>query len=91
VPFNIASYALLTAMIAQVSGLVPGRFIHTIGDAHLYRNHFAPARIQLAREPRPLPKLALDPAVTDLFAFTEQHISLVDYHPHPRLSAPVAV
>lgn len=91
VPFNIASYALLTHMVAQVTGLEPGEFIHTLGDAHLYQNHFEQARLQLAREPRPLPTVRLNPAVKDLFAFTYDDIELLNYHPHPRIPAPVAV
>jgi len=91
VPFNIASYALLTHMVAQVTGLEPGEFIHTLGDAHLYRNHFEQARLQLSREPRPLPTLRLNPAVKDLFAFTYDDIELLNYNPHPRIPAPVAV
>ncbi|AWR86356.1 thymidylate synthase [Meiothermus taiwanensis] len=91
VPFNIASYALLTHMVAQVTGLQPGEFIHTLGDAHLYRNHFEQARLQLSREPRPLPTLRLNPEVRDLFAFTYHDIELLNYHPHPRIPAPVAV
>ncbi|GIW30313.1 MAG: thymidylate synthase [Meiothermus sp.] len=90
-PFNIASYALLTLMVAHVTGLKPGEFIHTLGDAHLYRNHFEQARLQLSREPRPLPTVRLNPAVRDLFAFTYDDIELLDYHPHPRIPAPVAV
>jgi thymidylate synthase len=91
VPFNIASYALLTMMVAQVSGLAPGEFVHTFGDAHLYLNHLAQARLQLARPPRPLPRLRLDPAVTDLFAFRYEDISLEGYDPHPHIKAEVAV
>ncbi|MFI5306054.1 MAG: thymidylate synthase [Polyangiales bacterium] len=91
VPFNIASYALLTLMIAQVSGLAPGEFIHTFGDAHLYNNHLAQARLQLSREPRPLPKLRLNPGVTDLFAFRYEDIILEGYDPHPHIRAEVAV
>ncbi|GIW27860.1 MAG: thymidylate synthase [Meiothermus sp.] len=91
VPFNIASYALLTLMVAHVTGLKPGEFIHTLGDAHLYRNHFEQARLQLSREPRPLPTVRLNPAVRDLFAFTYDDIELLDYHPYPRIPAPVAV
>jgi thymidylate synthase len=91
VPFNIASYALLTAMIAQVSGLQPGDFIHTLGDAHLYVNHLEQARLQLTREERPLPRLVLNPAVTDLFAFRFEDIAIEGYAPHPSIRAPVAV
>ena len=91
VPFNIASYALLTLMVAQVTGLKPGEFIHTLGDAHLYQNHFEQARLQLSREPRPLPTVRLNPSVWDLFAFTYEDIALENYHPHPRIAAPVAV
>ncbi|WP_274572287.1 thymidylate synthase [Neisseria leonii] len=91
VPFNIASYALLTLMLAQVCGLRPGEFVHTFGDAHLYRNHFEQARLQLAREPRALPKMTLNPAVDDLFAFTFDDFTLTDYDPHPHIKAPVAV
>lgn len=91
VPFNIASYALLTHMVAQVTGLEPGEFIHTLGDAHLYQNHFEQARLQLSREPRPLPTVRLNPAVKNLFAFTYDDIELLNYHPHPRIPAPVAV
>jgi thymidylate synthase len=91
VPFNIASYALLTLMIAQVSGLLPGEFIHTFGDAHLYLNHREQARRQLAREPRPLPRLRLNPAVTSLFEFQFEDIQLEQYDPHPHIPAPVAI
>ncbi len=91
VPFNIASYALLTLMVAQVSGLAPGELIHTLGDAHLYVNHLEQAAVQLAREPRPLPRLRLDPEVRSLFAFRYEDITLLDYDPHPGIKAPVAV
>jgi thymidylate synthase len=91
VPFNIASYALLTAMIAQVTGLAPGDFVHTLGDAHLYLNHLDQARLQLARQPRPSPRLELNPAVRDLFAFRFEDIAIKDYDPHPAIRAPVAV
>ena len=91
VPFNIASYALLTLMVAQVCGLQPGEFIHTLGDAHLYLNHLPQAELQLSREPRPLPTLRLNPEVKDLFAFTFDDIELVDYDPHPHIKAEVAV
>ncbi|MCS6799467.1 MAG: thymidylate synthase [Myxococcota bacterium] len=91
VPFNIASYALLTSMIAHVTGLRPGELVHSFGDVHLYRNHLEQARIQLQREPRPLPRLWLDPSVTDLFAFRPEHIRIEGYDPHPHIPAPVAV
>jgi thymidylate synthase len=91
VPFNIASYALLALMVAQVSGLRPGEFIHTLGDAHLYSNHFEQARLQLAREPRPLPRMVIRPDVTDLFAFSFEDFSLIGYDPHPHILAKVAV
>ena len=91
VPFNIASYALLTMMIARVTGLVPGDFVHTLGDAHLYKNHLAQARLQLEREPRPLPTMRIDPSVSDLFAFQFEHFSLEGYDPHPHIKAEVSV
>ncbi len=91
VPFNIASYALLTCLIAQVCGLNPGEFVHTLGDAHLYVNHLDQAKLQLTREPRPLPRLVLDASVNDLFAFTADHIRIDGYDPHPGIKAPVAV
>ena len=91
VPFNIASYALLTLMLAQVSGLKPGDFVHTLGDAHLYSNHLEQTREQLAREPRPLPTMQLNSAVTDLFAFKFEDFELQGYDPHPAIKAPVAV
>jgi thymidylate synthase len=91
VPFNIASYALLTMMIAQVCGYRPGQFIHTLGDAHLYTNHFDQARLQLARTPRPRPTMRLNPDVTDLFAFTYDDFTLEGYNPHPSIKAPIAV
>jgi thymidylate synthase len=91
VPFNIASYALLTAMVAQVSGLGPGELVHTFGDVHLYRNHVEQARLQLTREPRPLPTLRLDPGVRSLFDFRYEHVVLESYDPHPPIKAQVAV
>ncbi len=91
VPFNIASYALLTLMVAQVCGLAPGEFVHTLGDAHLYANHLDQARLQLSRTPRALPTMRLNPAVTDLFSFTFEDFTLEDYDPHPHIFAPVAV
>jgi thymidylate synthase len=91
VPFNIASYALLTLMVAQVGGLSPGAFIHTFGDAHLYLNHVEQARLQLARPPRALPRMVLNPAVEDIFAFRYEDFTLEDYDPHPHIQAKVAV
>jgi thymidylate synthase len=91
VPFNIASYALLTQMMAQATGLQPGDFVHSLGDAHLYSNHLEQARLQLTREPRALPHLRLDPLVRDLFAFRFEDIKIEDYDPHPAIRAPVAV
>ncbi|KAF0122633.1 MAG: thymidylate synthase [Xanthobacteraceae bacterium] len=91
VPFNIASYALLTLMLAQVSGLKPGDFVHTLGDAHLYTNHVEQAELQLTRPLRALPVMQLNPAVTDLFAFTFEDFTLSGYDPHPAIKAPVAV
>jgi thymidylate synthase len=91
VPFNIASYALLTLMMAQVTGHDAGEFVHTLGDAHLYRNHLEQARLQLARTPQPLPTMILNPAVRDLFAFRYEDFSLAGYDPHPHIAAQVAV
>ena len=91
VPFNIASYAMLTTMVAQVTGLAAGEFIHSFGDAHLYLDHLDQARLQLSRLPRKLPVLRLDPAVTDLFAFRYEDFSVEGYDPHPHIRAKVAV
>ncbi|MCE7027434.1 thymidylate synthase [Jiella avicenniae] len=91
VPFNIASYALLTAMVAQVSGLEPGDFVHTLGDAHLYGNHLDQARLQLTREPLPLPRLTLNPEIDDLFAFRFEDIAIEGYEAHPHIAAKVSV
>jgi len=91
VPFNIASYALLTMMVAQVCGLEPAEFVLTFGDVHLYSNHFEQAREQLTREPRPLPTMRLDPAVTSIFDFTYDDFTLESYEPHPHIKAPIAV
>ncbi len=91
VPFNIASYALLTLMVAQVSGLEPGEFIHTLGDAHLYRNHLEQAREQLSRQPFALPRMRLNPGVTDIFGFGYEDFTLEGYQAHPSIKAPIAV
>lgn len=91
VPFNIASYALFTLMVAQVCGLEPGEFIHTFGDAHLYSNHLEQAQLQLSREPLPLPQMKINPAVKDIFGFQFDDFELVDYQAHPHIKAPVAI
>jgi thymidylate synthase len=91
VPFNIASYALLTMMVAQVCGLKPGTFVHTFGDLHLYANHLDQAKLQLTRVPRPLPVMKLNPAIRDIHEFTFQDFELAGYDPHPPIKAPIAV
>lgn len=91
VPFNIASYALLLMMVAQVTGLKPGEFVHTLGDAHLYNNHLEQARLQLTREPRKLPVMTINPEVKDIFSFKYEDFTLSDYNPHPHISAQVSV
>ena len=91
VPFNIASYALLTVMMARVTGLEPGEYVHTFGDAHIYSNHREQVEEQLSREPRPYPKLWVNPEIKDLYDFDYEDFKLIDYDPHPRISAPVAV
>jgi thymidylate synthase len=91
VPFNIASYALLTMMIAQVCRLQPGEFVHTLGDAHIYSNHFEQVQLQISREPRKLPVMKLDKSVKDIFDFRYEHFTLEGYNPHPGIKAPIAV
>jgi len=91
VPFNIASYALLTMMIAQVCDLEPGEFVHTLGDTHLYLNHMEQAQLQLTRDLRPLPQMKINPVVKDIFSFTYEDFELINYNPHPSIKAPIAV
>jgi thymidylate synthase len=91
VPFNIASYALLTMMLAQVCDLEPGDFVHTFGDAHLYSNHLEQTALQLTREPRALPRMKINPDVKDIFSFTYEDFELTDYDPHPHIKAAVSV
>jgi thymidylate synthase len=91
VPFNIASYALLTMMVAQVCNLKPGDFVHTLGDAHLYNNHLEQTKLQLTREPRPLPTMQINPDVKDIFGFKYEDFTLLNYDPHPHIKAEVAV
>ena len=91
VPFNIASYALLLMMVAQVTDLQPGDFVHTFGDAHIYTNHLEQVKTQLSREPRALPVMKLNPDVDSIFNFTFDDFELTDYDPHPHISAPVAI
>ena len=91
VPFNVASYSLLTLMMAQVCDLRPGEFVHTFGDAHLYLNHIEQAHLQLSREPRSLPRITLNPEIESIFDFGYEDITLEDYDPHPQIKAPIAV
>ena len=91
VPFNIASYALLTLMVAQVCDLQPGEFVHTLGDAHIYSNHIEQSNLQLTRKLRPLPTMKLNPAIKDIFGFRFEDFTLEGYDPHPHIAAPVAV
>lgn len=91
VPFNIASYALLLMMVAQVTGLKPGEFVHTLGDAHIYNNHFEQVREQLSRQPRALPRMKINPGITDIFDFKYEDFELEDYNPHPHIAAKVSV
>ena len=91
VPFNIASYALLLQMMAQVTGLKAGDFVHTLGDAHIYSNHFEQVELQLSREPRPLPTMKINPEVKSIFDFKIDDFELIDYNPHPHIKADVAV
>ena len=91
VPFNIASYALLTMMVAQVCGLQPGEFVHTLGDAHIYLNHIEQVELQLSREPRPLPRMDVNPEVKDIFGFKYEDFVLTDYDPHPHIKGAISV
>jgi thymidylate synthase len=91
IPFNIASYSLLTMMISQCVGLKPGEFIHTIGDAHIYRNHRDQVHTQLTRDPRPMPTMNINPVKKDIFSFVLEDFELINYHPHPAIKAPIAV
>lgn len=91
VPFNIASYALLLMMVAQVTGLEPGEFVHTLGDAHIYNNHLEQVALQLSREPRPLPRMVINPEVKDIFGFSYEDFTLTDYNPHPHIAGKVSV
>jgi thymidylate synthase len=91
VPFNIASYALLLQMMAQVTGLKAGDFVHTLGDAHIYLNHLEQVKLQLSREPRPLPTMKINPDVKDIFSFKFEDFELVDYNPHPHIKGEVSV
>jgi thymidylate synthase len=90
-PFNIASYALLTMMMAQVTGLEPGEYIHTNGDVHIYKNHFSQVMTQLTREPRQLPTMLINPKVKDIFEFEYEDFKLIGYNPHPKINAPIAI
>jgi len=91
VPFNIASYALFTMMVAQACGLKPGEFVHTLGDAHIYLNHIDQVKLQLSREPRALPKMNINPDVKDIFSFNFEDFALTDYEPHPHIKGAVAI
>jgi thymidylate synthase len=91
VPFNIASYALLTMMMAQVTGLKPGEFIHTLGDAHIYLNHIDQVKLQLSRKPRTLPVMEINPDVKDIFSFNYEDFNLVGYDPHPHIKGAISV